>query len=372
MKKNKYWEVSKILKLYPEAQYYVIFGERSNGKTYGTLLDVALKEYFESGERNQFAYIRRWDTEIKKKNMSELFAAIESNGEIERLSKGKYNCIVFKTGKFYMGKRENDEIKASDYPCGFVFALNNVEHDKSVSYPMITSIIFDEFISRMGYLADEFVTFSNVISTIVRQRSNVKIFMLGNTVNKWCPYFGEMGLKHIKDMKSGTIDLYTYGESDLKVAVEYCASAGKNGGKESDVYFSFDNPKLNMITGGAWEINIYPHCPHKYRPKDIAFSFFIDFNEDIIQGEIIMTNEEMFLFFHRKTTPIKDPDNDIIISVEHNPRPNYIRCLTRQKSKVAQKIMWFFQNDKVFFQDNEVGEMVRNYILWSEKESIKN
>ena len=36
--------------------------------------------------------------------------------------------------------------------------------------------------------------FMNVLSTIIRDRENIKIFMLGNTVNKYCPYFDEMGL----------------------------------------------------------------------------------------------------------------------------------------------------------------------------------
>jgi hypothetical protein len=371
MKKNNFWDIHKILKLYPDAHYYVVFGERSNGKTYGALEDC-LKEYFESSEKNQFAYLRRWDTEIKKKSMSELFSSIESNGVIFKLSKGKYNTIVFKTGKFYLATRENDDLKVSDFSCGFAFALNNMEHDKSVSYPNITRVIFDEFISRMGYLADEFVTFTNVLSTIIRQRNNVKIFMLGNTVNKYCPYFGEMGLKHIKEMKPGTIDLYTYGEADLRVAVEYCTPTGANGGKASDVYFSFDNPKLNMITSGIWEINIYPHCPCKYRPSDVIFTFFMSFDDSILQGEIISRDDNLFLFFHRKSTPLKDPDNDVIVSSVADPRPNHIKCLTRKIGKISQKIMWFFQNDKVFFQDNEVGEMVRNYIIWSDSQSIKN
>ena len=63
--------------------------------------------------------------------------------------------------------------------------------------------------------------FANVLSTIIRHRNDVKIFMLANTVNKYCPYFKEMGLKHITEMKQGSIDIYTYGSSDLRVAVEY-------------------------------------------------------------------------------------------------------------------------------------------------------
>ena len=68
--------------------------------------------------------------------------------------------------------------------------------------------------------------------------------------------FAEMGLTHIDKMKQGTIDVYTYGTSELTVAVEYCESM--KGSKENNYYFAFNNPKLNMITSGAWELNLYP------------------------------------------------------------------------------------------------------------------
>ncbi|MGC5276152.1 hypothetical protein ACPXAM_23725, partial [Escherichia coli] len=88
-------------------------------------------------------------------------------------------------------------------------------------------------------------------------------YMLGNTVNKYCPYFAEMGLEHIPKMTQGTIDVYAYGNSDLTVAVEYCKSPDSKVKEASHKYFAFNNPKLEMITGGAWELNIYPHLPYK-------------------------------------------------------------------------------------------------------------
>ena len=144
----------------------------------------------------------------------------------------------------------------------FAFALTQMEHDKSTSYPDVTTIIFDEFLSRIGYLKDEFMLFMNVVSTIVRQRNDVTIYMLGNTVNKYCPYFTEMGLTHVDKMEPGTIDVYTYGESKLKVAVEYCKDHNIDG-RKSDSYFAFDNPQLQMITNGVWEVALYPHI-HRY------------------------------------------------------------------------------------------------------------
>ena len=120
--------------------------------------------------------------------------------------------------------------------------------------------------------------------------------MLGNTVNKYSPYFKEMGLKHITEMKPGDIDVYKYGDSSLTVAVEY--TKPNKTGKGSDIYFAFDNPKLTMITGGAWEIDIYPHCPVKYTPAEILFTYFIEFGRDLLQCEIVQHDDLNFTIIH--------------------------------------------------------------------------
>ena len=186
--------------------------------------------------------------------------------------------------------------------------------------------------------------------------------MIGNTVNQYCPYFKEMGLTNVRKMQPGNIEIYNYGESGLRVAVEYTESP--EDGKPSDVYFAFNNPKLTMITGGAWEIDIYPHCPCKYKPKEIIFTYFIAFVDDLLQCEIIQHEDLLFTFIHRKTTPLKDDTNDLIYSPDFNPRPNYRRKITAPTRELERKILWFFKNDKVFYQDNQIGEVVRNYLLW--------
>ena len=291
-----YYSLKNILK--NKAVFNVIFGERSNGKTYATLKH-GLEQYFKDG--SQLAYVRRWKEDITGKRGQAVFSALIENNEIEKLSGGKFTGIHYYTGKFFLCNYDNGKPIYSDSDVlGFLFALTDVEHDKSTSYPKVTSIIFDEFITNRLYLPDEFVIFMNVISTIVRRRENVTIYMLGNTVNKYCPYFSEMGLNNVQDMEQGTIDLYSYGDSGLTVAVEYCKSL--KGSKENNFYFAFNNPKLNMITSGAWELNIYPHLPMKYKPKDVLFTYFIIFNERIYQANVINKDDEMLTYIHNKNT----------------------------------------------------------------------
>ena len=76
--KIKYWSIYPILS--KDAQYNVIFGERSNGKTYGTL-EYCIDQYFKDG--SEFAYIRRWDEDLVGKKGESLFNGLIKNGVIE-------------------------------------------------------------------------------------------------------------------------------------------------------------------------------------------------------------------------------------------------------------------------------------------------
>ena len=355
--KPKYYNLNNIKK--KKATYNVIFGERSNGKTYAVLKE-GLKQYFETG--GQIAIVRRWKEDITGKRANGMFNALNENNEVHKMSKGEYEGITYYNGGFFLcnyaenGKpiyNESDRI-------GYVFALSDTEHNKSISYPRITMIMFDEFLTKHTYLVDEFVLFMNTVSTIVRQRTDVSIYMLGNTVNKYCPYFKEMGLNHILKMEQGSIDVYKYGNSGLTVAVEYCKST--QGSKENNFYFAFDNPKLEMITGGAWELSIYPHLPMKYKPKDVQFTYFIDFNGSLFQCEIISVGEVSFSYIHNKTTPIKNVDTDLIYSFDYIPKMNYNRNIFKPINKIQEKVLWYFKSDRVYYQDNEVGDSIKNYL----------
>lgn len=356
--KNKFYSLTKILEC--NAQYNVIIGERSNGKTYACL-KYAIEQYMSNG--GQLALVRRWADDFKGKRGQQMFDSLVANGEISKLTNGQWDNVYYYSARWYFSKFDDDGKRVTaPEPFAYAFSVGGMEHDKSTSYPNVTTIVYDEFLTRGMYLPDEFVLFMNVISTIVRYRTNVRIFMLGNTVNKYCPYFAEMGLNHVDKMKQGTIDVYHYGDSKLRVAVEYCEQANKQG-KPSDDYFAFNNPKLEMITGGVWELDIYPHCPCKYIPNEILFTYFIKFNDDILQCEIVQHDDLLFTFIHRKTTPLKDENNDLIYSMEYRPRTNWRRNITKPILPIEQKIWWFFKSDKIFYQDNEIGEIVRNYLM---------
>ncbi len=367
-KKPKYYRLKNILQ--KKATYNVMFGERSNGKTYA-VQEYCIKQYLKTG--GQTAWIRRWQDDFKGKRARTMWDGCVNNGELDKWTNGQFDHINYKGGAWYLAKFDetlNKDVEALT-PFAYSFAISAMEHDKSTNYDNIINAVLDEFLTRTFYLPNEFVLFMNVLSTIIRDRDNVIIFMMGNTVNQYCPYFAEMGLTHIKEMKKGDIDVYEYGESGLTVAVEYTDSPSKEG-KKSDKYFAFNNPKLSMITGGAWEIAIYPHCPCKYKPSEVLYTYFIIFDREMLQCEIIFTQDErnndvLFTFIHRKTSELKDPDHELIYSPDYSPLPNRRRKITKPTDERERKICSFFSKEKVFYQDNTVGEIVRNYIMWCQK-----
>lgn len=371
MAKIKYYEIETTMNKYPDAHYYVVLGERSNGKTY-TILKHCVKDYCENG--SEFAYIRRFDEDIKYSRASTIFNGLIKNGEIEKLTKGKWNDVYYYARKFYFKKVDSKtgETTICDKPFGYAFSIGSDEHDKSTSYPDVRNIFFEEFVSR-NYLSDEFVLFQNTLSTIIRLRNDVKIFMAGNTINKYCPYFLEMGLTNVKYMKAGTTELYTYGNSELKVCVDFSDMQNKD--KKSNVYFAFNNPKLSMITGenGIWEIDIYPHLTPemRYKPKDVIYKYYVVWYGDILECEIVRLNNTAFTFVHRKTTPIKEDNTNIVYDINHNYLPNYKRRITKVTTKRDEIILWFYKNEKVFYQSNDIGEIMRNYISWCKQTPIE-
>lgn len=354
------------------AHYRMIFGKRSDGKTYAVIHD-ALKKYWETGE--QLAVIRRWDDDFSGENSAKtMYDSLMCNGDgdnvVARITNNAFTGVEYYAGKYYLTVTENDKICRSGHVIALAFSLTRAEHYKSGSYPKVKTVLFDEFLTDRMYLPDEFITFQNLLSTIIRKRDDVTIYMCGNTIAKYNPYFTEMGLTRAKDMKPGDLDVYSYGETQLRVAVEFSDSPSKNA--PSDVYFAFNNPKLAMITGQGevWQMKMYPHCPCKYTPAQVIFTYFIIFDNQLLQCEIILKGTDSFTYIHRKTTPLQRPTVDLIYCLDPDIRPNWKRKLTQPEKAIEIRVAWYFKAGKVFYQDNEIGELVRAYLTACKQDTL--
>lgn len=368
METNSWYTLDNIKRF--KALWNMIIGERSNGKTFSVLEEI-LNKKLQRGEEG--AVIRRWDTDLKGRRKNQVWAGIVEAG---KLNNTEWDGIDYRNGAWYLYRWLDDEKTDKEFdfaPLAYPFSLTNMEHDKSTSYPKVTTILFDEFTSRKGYLPDEFALLCNVISTIVRQRDNVTIYMCGNTVSKMCPYFREMGLNHVDTMQQGEIQFYEYGEKkECTLAVEYCSPLTKKI-KKSDRYFAFDNPKLEMIKNGLWETAVYPRLPVKYQPSDVVMPIYIvidDVETFTIKGDVVCKDGNYFMFMYRKDYGRMNEDEDIVFSARCDYRHNWRRNMMKPFDNVGKNIAKLFTLDKVYYANNDVGELVRSYLQFCTSSSI--
>lgn len=362
-KKKKYYDIKPLLKL--DAEYNIIMGERSNGKTY-SVLKTMLEHFMQTGEYG--VYLRRYADEILPANIKGLFQPFEK--DLEKMSKGKYNHIAYRGREYLIGKYdfEKDKWEQKEQFC-FAAALNTWENAKGPDRGVVGTILFDEFLSRRYYLTNEFLSFQNVLSSFMRDRAGAKVFLVGNTVSFYSPYFEEFGLENIKDMQVGDLVCFTY-DNGAKIAVQYTESVGED--KESAKFFNFNSKKANMITTGKWEIPDYPHYPESIDfTREVLFKFFVKFDNEVICGNLVKHKEDLFLYFHMQT---KEFDETDYLIFETTPSGSPKRYTSFKASRSIYDVMsivnTLIDSDKMFFSTNKVGEIFNNYFKWQSRYTI--
>lgn len=363
---NPHYSSERIRKL--KAVFNIVIGKRSNGKTFDWKTDL-LRGYAKD-RRYRGVYIRRKDTEVLPKNIAPLFElpltdAItgEPVPQISDIFEGEFNSYEYKNRAFTLVLRSEDTgevIKRDSQPFCFTCALATWENRKGVDVGEVRSICFDEFMTREPYLRDEFVKFMNVLSSFIRDRDTATIWMLANTVNKYCPYFEEMGLNQVDTMEPGSIQLYRMGaEGQTTIAVEMCSS--DEGSKKVEKYFAFDNPQLEMITSGSWEIALYPHCPCEMTKEDIVHRFYIIFNNKVIAGDIMQDEDYLFILYHYHKPDREFTKDDILYLPTNDGYLNHCKHISDTPTEVHKLIYHLIKTEREFYASNEVGEVVRNW-----------
>lgn len=349
-----------------KARFRMIFGQKSNGKTYA-VLEKVLREYVEKGR--QAFYIRRYGEDLRTKLIGTLF---EKGNLKEILKDSEYDFVDYFNSSFYLAKLD-DKGKVIREPQPFMYcaSLNNSSHISGTHYPSenIYYIFFDEFLTRSYYLVNEFQLFMHLISDIVRQYDIATIYMVGNTVSWDCPYFREMNIYKAESMQLGEIRVYDHGQGTT-IAVEYADGTGLH--LDSKVYFAgFENPALRMITRGSWEIPTYPHLPEEFYKHTNVANVFIKYGDKIVHGDIFKYKGSFAIYFHDKTSPIQLGRHDIVLG--ENVNEYYPQCeynILSPTTRYGYMIRDALNQGRVFYQDNFIGEYVNNYLKYCKQLSL--
>lgn len=203
-----------------DLQYLMLVGQRSNGKSYAAKED-ALRNYLETGHK--FFYLRRYDEDIRPGNVEQYLQDMVCTRDqktkkvirepIKELTNNNYTTIsVFRGGIYLANIAEDGKIKRGEQ-IGYTGSLNKSDRLKSQNFDDCDLVIFEEFITNKMYTLNEPTEVQQVISTICRL-SDVRVYMIGNTLSRINPYYSAWGLQGTSKQKQGELGLYAFKADD--------------------------------------------------------------------------------------------------------------------------------------------------------------
>lgn len=318
IKEADYYSLHRILTL--NSAWNFIIGARGLGKTFDAKRHC-VRDFIKNG--HQFIYLRRSWEDIKKSKDS-FFA------DIEPFFKG----FTFRVnGNLAQILRDGGDDKKGWKTCGFFAALSQAGGVKSVPYPNVYWIIYDEvFPDNLMFLRNEVTQFEEFYNTVDRWSDRTRVLFLSNAVIQANPYFSKFKIDTSKQQSDGEqfgrycggficIEFADYGGFSAKVSQSrfgkfLLAHDSDYAEYAIDNRFLDDSPEL---------INRIPSNAHYGYTLDTetygSFGVWIGYNSDFtkrtyyISRTIKANAEKHFTLDYRGVTPnivyVKKTDNII-------------------------------------------------------------
>lgn len=344
-----YYNGKRLLKIH--ANYYIIFGERSNGKSY-YIKRTLLERWIKHGE--EMVYIRRYDSDITNDLVNSYFA----DAPIAEISKGAYNNIYAYGGRIYCchidddGKRDNAKV------CGYVRSISSASRYASTAYPRVGGILLEEAFAADGrYLSNELTLFLHLVSTISRDR-NIPVYLVGNSISRICPYWREFGADGIiNSIQQGEIRVIERDTSNGKqiVAIEYCANA------KGRISTMFAGSREAMTNDGKWLATDMPKLPMSVDNLDCVYRYVVQYKQVMYMVQYLIRPEDGvdLLYVTPKTTPIKSGTR--VFSDRASIDPLWTRGY-KPMCDLERQIMSLADTGKIYYSDNLTGTEYRQCI----------
>lgn len=157
--------------------FNMLVGNRGGGKTYG-FKQYAIDQFIKYG--TEFGYVRRYKTDLKDSGDNAIGTFFDD-------IRDRYpdHELEVKGTKFFIDKKY----------AGKAFALSTAANKKSVAYPKMANIGYDEFLlnpdSTQHFLKNEPQVFLELYETIARHRPNVRAFFMANSTSISNPWFAK-------------------------------------------------------------------------------------------------------------------------------------------------------------------------------------
>ena len=343
------------------ADINILYGERSNGKSYQLKHKRAVIKYLETGKR--FILLRRFREEITSTGIEQYFQDVD----VDRLTNGKYDCIIQYRKQIYLAKYNIEQMKAiKGEKIGYAMALSTEQNFAGGSFLDVEDIIFEEFMTRSRYLVEEPTKLMNLYATVDRKRGTTKLWLVGNSISRVCPYIYEWGLHEIiSKQKQGTIEekiIDSTGDDKVKLAIEFCESTGVS---SHTIGWSKE-----MMSDGSWQSSPQPHLPKSYKCYNVCYRFIFQFQSFRFISEFLQDKEEKdktCWFIYPMDDKKEIRKNTLVISDKVDINPYWQRNIydITIKNENLKNLLMTFREDKIFYCNDLVGTDFKQVIDFS-------
>ena len=344
-----------------ERTWNIILSARARGKTTNMLLwGMCLNACYGV----EIQYIRQREQQIQPKYSEKLFEIINNAqyGYVEKITGGNFNAVkVFRRKCFYCRiDDEGNEIERAEMPFMTLLCVEkNLDYKSGYNAPNGDYILFDEFLTTVGYLTDEFARLNDLLSTIIRLRETAHIYLLGNLIDRYSIYFDELQLNDIiaeisynehRFLQSGATTLHLY-------------MLPKTGEKQSKInlkYFNWLNPKLNAITTntGLWALACYPKPPHGDFKRMTRRQIHLNGKYITLELRRGITDGAFYVFCFSDTYDSTIIQFDIDSGAYYNQLYRYGLGYTETDKFISH----LFKLGRFYYSNNSVGALFESYI----------
>ena len=318
---------------YKLINFFILIGGRGIGKTTGALIDC-VKAYNKT--REQFVYVRRYKSELKK-----------CKGLLSKITKD-YRIRGGGDGVIEYVDKEGGII-------GWAIALTVQQTVKSgINFENVTRIIYDEVtIARGGvlrYINNEIDQFLELLSSIVRERSNYKVYFIGNNNDLFNPYIEYFNIN---------IKQNPYVDYERGIYFEYCKT------KEALIEIEKETPLYRVTKGTAYHQYHYANevlvaDNNKLGVKDAHATFLtrLLFN-DVTLNVYMQDNGSAFIEYRDK--PIEDSYTYVIMKKSEY---NLYYCRLFKDSSIGRYLIRAFFTEDVWYQNNKCASIIQDFMQY--------
>ena len=268
-----------------------IYSGRNRGKSFEVCAQCLADAWY---DEKLLAYVRRND------DTQDMICSYfdDKHDFIEDMTDGLCDRISIYKSVLYFSHVETDEdgkeVLFRDKELGRFFSVSRQGRFKSLQYPKIQRMLFEEVLTRESYLSGESDKLFDLISTLRRSKEDFKVYLISNLISQVNPYSDAWGI-HIGRTKPGTVNLTKL----------YLGAYDKNGNEQyyliathflkdlNELSTEDRKKKRNRIRTGIasnkWdEAKLYPVMDLKFiKQYEILETVVFEYDDNMFQMDIL-------------------------------------------------------------------------------------